>query len=210
LRRRKQCWPSPAAGYVRCRLLPAEHAAGRMIRVSRYRDIRSIRAIKSLLKVDGNWQAVIGNHFAESCNRFVSFAYLKFRFNSLLGPHDASSVIGRSHRRVSICNRPQILVFVHSERSERRSGGDRHQPCGAAAYQGNQRPRSEPGNGEVPLLANGRYTPESDRLLRCREMTRWARSDHSAPRQKGCHSSASSVRVSRTWRDGEAECWRRQ
>ena len=26
----------------------------------------------------------------------------------------------------------------------------------------------------MPLLANGRYTPESDRLLRCREMTRWA------------------------------------
>ena len=156
MRRRKQCWPSPAAGYVRCRLLPAEHAAGRMIRVSRYRDIRSIRAIKSLLKVDGNWQAVIGNHFAESCNRFVSFAYLKFRFNSLLGPHDASSrsmnngVIGRSHRRVSICKRPQILVFVHRERSERRGGGDRRQPCGAAACQGNQPPGSEPGNGDVP------------------------------------------------------------
>ena len=104
-----------------------------LIRVSRHRGIRSIRAIKSLLKVDGDWQAVIGNHFAESCNRFVPFAHLKLRFNSLLGPHDACSrsmnngVIGRPHRRVSICKRPQILVFVHRERSERRSGGDRRQ-----------------------------------------------------------------------------------
>ncbi len=132
--------------------------------------------------VDGNWQAVIGNHFAESCNRFVSFAHLKLRFNSLLGPHDACSrsmnngVIGRPHRRVSICKRPQILVFVHRERSEpsQRRGSA---PAGAAAYQDNQRPRSEPGNGEVLPLANGRYTPESDRLLRCREMSQRANSD---------------------------------
>ena len=154
-----------AAGDVRCRLLPAEYAAGRMIRVSRYRGIRSVRAIKSFLKVDGDWQAVIGNHFAESCNRFVPFAHLKLRFNSLFGPHDACSrsmnngVIGRPNRRVSICKRPQILVLVHRERSERRSGGDRRQPCGTAACQGNQPPGSEPGNGDVPLLANGRYTP---------------------------------------------------
>ena len=152
-------------GNVRCRLLPAEHAAGRMSRVSGHRGILSIRAIKSFLKVDGDWQAVIGNHFAESCNRFVPFARLKLRFNSLLGPHDDCSrsmnngVIGRPNRRVSICKRPQILVLVHRERSERRDGGDRRQPCGAPGCQGNQPPGSEPGNGDVPLLANGRYTP---------------------------------------------------
>src|ERR1700738_1476230 len=118
-----------AASDVRRRLLPAEHAAGRMIRVSRYRGIRSVRAIKSFLKVDGDWQAVIGNHFVEPCNRFVPFAHLKLRFNSLLGPHDDCSrsmnngVIGRPNRRVSICKRPQILVLVHRERSERRGGG---------------------------------------------------------------------------------------
>jgi len=40
-----------------------------------------------------------------------------------------------------------------------------------------------------------RFTPKSDQMLHCREMTLWARSDHSVPRQKGSHSSASSVRV---------------
>jgi hypothetical protein len=71
-----------------------------------------------------------------------------------------NGVIGQPSRRGSICKRPQILVLVHRERSERRSGGDLRQPCGAAACQGNQPPGSEPGNGDVPLLANGRYTPD--------------------------------------------------
>ena len=112
-----------------------------MIRLNRNRGIRSICAIKSLLKVDGDWQAVIGNHFAKSCNRFVPFAHLKLQFNSLLGPHDACSqsmnngVIGRPHWRVPICERPQILVFVHRERGECRGSGDRRQACGAAANQ---------------------------------------------------------------------------
>jgi hypothetical protein len=133
--------------------------------------------------VDGNWQAVIGNHFAESCNRFVSFAYLKFRFNSLLGPHDASSrsmnngVIGRSHRRVSICKRPQILVFVHRERSERRSGGigaSRAVPPLTRVISGQDQSREM---AKCRPLLTVTIPPKSGRLLRCREMTLRAISD---------------------------------
>jgi hypothetical protein len=34
-----------------------------------------------------------------------------------------------------------------------------------------------------PLHANGRYSPKSDHLLRCHEMTLWAKSDQSAAQQ---------------------------
>ena len=55
----------------------------------------------------------------KSCNCFVPLARLKLRLNFLLGPHDVYSrplsngVIGRSHRRVPTCKRPQIPVIMH-------------------------------------------------------------------------------------------------
>jgi hypothetical protein len=88
-----------------------------MIRVSRCGDIRTIRAIKSLLEVDGDWQAIIDDYFAESCNRFVAFARLKFP---------------RSHRRGPICKRPQIPVFMHKDaRGEHRSPQSKKAPAGS-------------------------------------------------------------------------------